>query len=227
MMIQYHDVIKPVYLYAVVKMIMTHQTSGLPTNIIENMPISSLLEWYINRRYINPLQQLDWQHRIDPSTLDEILYSVLDTDESIYQLAPRLNIDRIFYVYRQQHMSFPIYVYSEREEPAIRTDIKQSLSGITAYYVHGDLRSAIKKCGQNFTYIFSDISLLATACDILKGTFAHVLLTKDYRYNTSWPNTFKYDMQELMSSHPFIRLGTTQAMDLTLLANAFDNISLK
>ena len=226
MFIQYHDVIKPVYLYAIVKMIITGNTFGLPVNIIQNMSLLSIVEWYTRRRYRNPLQQLDWAHKSDSQTLDDIMLNILTNDPTIYTLCPLLNMDRMFQVYRHQHMSFPIIIYSEHDEPTIKDDCKHILSGIPHKYIHGNLKEAISKCDQNFTYIFSDIELVKHATEILTGTYSHILLTKDYRYNyTDYYKTPKYDLQELMLQHPFTRLGSTIAIDIASLGHGLNTIS--
>ena len=49
--LQYHDVIKPTYLYAVIQMMITKQTYGLPVYTIEKMSQLATVEWYLNRRY--------------------------------------------------------------------------------------------------------------------------------------------------------------------------------
>ena len=227
MFIQYHDVIKPVYLYSIAKMILTNESFGLPAYILRNMSVLSLIEWYIKRRYRNPLQCLDFSHKIDKSELDNLLQGILLSDNSIYDLSPTLNIERILHVYRQQHMSFPIYVYSENEEPYINEDCKKIFNGIKFNYLSGDLRKAINKCDQNFTYIFSDIELVKNASEILMGTCSHILLTSEYRYNyIDNCKTFKYNLNDLSMSHPFIRIGTTLAMDPNQLALSFANLNV-
>lgn len=226
MFIQYHDVIRPVYLYAVIKMILTEQTYGVPTKLIENFTISSIVEWYKNRRYINPLKQLDIKHISDDETLDDILDQILKNDSSIYTLAPTLNIERIFSVYRSQQFSFPIYVYTEEYEKAVKEDVDDLLSGISHQYVYGDLSECLKKCKQNFTYIFSNVELAKLAAEVLIGTYSHVLVASDYRYN--YKDNFKnmkYDLMDLMRKHPFLRFGTTTTMSIELLEGKFDNIT--
>lgn len=224
MFIEYHDIIKPAYLYAIVQL-MLGDSHGVPTEIIENFSLLSLLEWYKNRRYYNPIQQLDINHQTDPTLVNELMQSLLNNDASIYSLAPALNIDRMFAVYRSQHFTFPIYVYTPNNEPNAKPDIDKILNGITHEYLHGDLVTAIKKCDQNFTYIFSNIETMNSAVKLLHGTYSHVLLARDYRYNyIDYYHTFRYDLSELMRKHPFVRIGTTTAMDIDLLTNSFDNI---
>jgi hypothetical protein len=116
-------------------------------------------------------------------------------------------------VYRRQHMSFPIFVYTHVEENYIREDLKNSFPGVTMQYVFGDLRTAISKCDNNFTYIFSDIELLNESAEILMGTYSHLLLSRDYRYNyKDHYQTTKYDLHEMGLTHPFLRIGLTQSV---------------
>lgn len=227
MFIQYHDIVKPVYLYAILRMIFTKESFGLPINIISNMSILSLIEWYMKRRYKNPFRCLDYSHKLDPEDLDMLLQKILDNDDSIYRLSPPLNIQQLFSVYKRQHMTFPVYIYSENNESYIKEDCKHVFPGISCRYVHGDLETCIKECNQNFTYIFSDIELAKKSCEILKGTCSHILLSGDYRYNyTDNFRTMKYDIKELALSHPFIRTGITTAVDRNKLAIDFMRLNI-
>lgn len=225
--IQYHDVIKPVYLYAIIKLLVTKQYFGLPFNIINKMTIFSLLEWYVRRRYINPLKCLDFMNIIDNNELDELLINVLKSDDTIYKLSPALNVNQMLNAYRQHHttFTFPVYIYSEKEEPYIIRDCKQLFPGIPFKYLHGDLKDAVSKCDNNFTYIFSDIELVKKLCTILIGTYSHILITRDYRYNyKDNSKTFKYDLLEMAKTHPFIRIGITVAMNMNQMVSSFNDI---
>ena len=211
--LQYHDIVKPTYLYAILKIIASKQTYGLPINIINRFSTPSLIEWYLKRRYINPLQSIDYLQNTSKDQVDTLLQKILSKDDSIYKLAPILNIGGMIDVYRRQHMSFPIFVYTPTEENYIKEDLKNSFPGVTIQYVFGDLIKAISKCDHNFTYIFSDIELLKEAAEILMGTYSHLLLSRDYRYNyKDHYQTMKYDLYEMGLTHPFLRIGLTQSM---------------
>lgn len=222
MFIQYHDIVKPAYLYAICKMLLTNETYGLPFQIIKNLSPTGMIEWYTKRRYINPLKCLDFDNKASNDQLDDIMHHILISDDSIYDLAPALNIKRLLSVYHKQHMSFPIYVYSEKEEPYIKMDCKNLFNGIPIKYVFGDLKECIHECDQNFTYIFSDIELVRKAAEILSGLCSHVLLPMEYRYNyIDNCRTFKYDLMDLSKKYPFNRIGTTLAIDYDNLIRSF------
>jgi hypothetical protein len=206
-------------------MILTKTTYGLPFHILERLSIFSFIEWYMKRRYVNPLCCIDYKHQASPDELDNILSKVLNSDPSIYKLSPALNIQSLMYVYKKQSMVFPIYIYSKKEEPNILPDCKEVFSGIKIKYLYGDLKEAILKCDQNFTYIFSDIELLKDACTILHGTYSHILLAKDFRYNyIDNCKTLKYDLYDLTIKHPFIRTGLILSSDMNKLAMSFGKI---
>ena len=225
MFIQYHDVLKPVYLYAVVKMILDNNTHGLPLNLIASLNIVSLVEWYRNRRYKNPLQQLDYMHKCDPTALDSFLSDFLKSDETIYSSAPLLSFRNMLSVYKSQYMTFPIRIYSKEYEEGIEKDCQNIFKNIPYLYLHGDLKECISKCDQNYTYIFSDIEEFKSCCKILGGTYAHVLLARDYRYNyTDAHKTFKHDLEMIMRENLPIRTGTISVLDGLDLNQTFSNI---
>lgn len=214
MFLQYHDVVKPIYLYAVIQMILTGQNYGLPINIIKNMSIASLIEWYVNRRFINPLKQLDYNDIYREDAMDELIQQILDNDQSIYDLCPLLNIGSMMNIYKQQRMEFPIYIWTPYECRYVKQDCDNVFNGIEHHYIFGDLRGCIEKCDQNFTYIFSDIEMVKKSVEILTGTCSHILLAGDYRYNFSdYRKTLKYNLQDLATEHPFVRTGLTRVMD--------------
>lgn len=219
MFLQYHDIIKPTYLFALLQMLCTNTTYGLPFEIISNMSIVSLIEMYFNRSTINPLPLLDPLKKATQPQLDEILDKVMESDQSIYKLAPHLNTKRMINVCIAQKISFPIYVYTEKFNPLITLDCKSLFPGMQVQYLHGDLQTAINRCDQNFTYILSDIELLKSLAKILKGTCSHILLARDYRYNYSdFYKTLKYNLKDIANNTPYLRIGTTLAANKPELA---------
>lgn len=227
MFIQYHDLIKPVKLYAIIRMILTGESFGLPIYIIKDMRNISIVEWYMKRRYINPIQQLDFAHRIDPDELNKILHDMLLSDRSLYTTAPPLNVVKMLSAYKREHMQFPVFIYTEEEEPFVLEDCQNLLPGVPIRYVYGDLKEALSGCGQNFTYIFSDVKMAKDATEMLHGTMSHVLVAGDYRYNYSYigrERKMTYDLLELERKHPIVRTGTTMAVDQKELAYALKHI---
>ena len=213
MFLQFHDIVQPVYLMAIIKYIINNDAFGLPIDILKYMGIPSLVEWYMNRRYINPLQCLDINHQVDIKDLDDAMQYTLKNDSSIYKITPALNIKRMLIVYKQQYMSFPIFVYTEKYEEGVERYVSHVLHDISITYVHGDLKAAISKCDQNFTYIFSDIELANKASNLLAGTYSNLLIARDYRYNyKEGSKSLKYDLKKVAKDNLPIRIGTTTAI---------------
>ena len=225
MFLQYHDVIKPVYLYAVLALLMSENPVNLPLDIIAHMSSESLAEWYRKRRYINPLRSIDFNRLYDPEMLDEFLYDYLNSDSSIYQLAPALNIGEMLNVYVKQKMSIPIYVYTEREEQNIPFDLSKTFPGIKMNYVYGDFDEVIEPCMENFTYILSDAMLVERLFKHAEDLCAHVLLCSEYRYNyTDNCHTPKIDIEGMATTSPLIHLGLTHSVELIKLARSIANM---
>lgn len=220
--IQYQDIIKPVKLYAVCKMMIQDISFGLPLHMIRDMTVYSLIEWYMKRRYKNPLQCLDFKQKATQEQLDHLLQKLLK-DPSVYKLSPLLNTAKLLVVYTKQHMNIPVYIYNEQEDPHMEKDMQSSFSSINFHFLYGDLKEAVQSCDENFTYILSDIELLKNLTDLLLGTYSHVLLAEDYRYNYEG-RKFKYDLLDIQLHTPFLRIGTIQAVDLNGLLKSFGRI---
>lgn len=223
MFLQYEDLIKPVGLYVIIKMLIGNISYGLPLHLLSEMTNLSMVEWYMNRRYRNPLRCLDFLHRLDPDELDDLYQRILSEDPSIYQLSTPLNVVRMMTVYKKQHMSFPILVYHPTSDEHIEQDVTHVFDGVNVKFVTGEVEDAIPKGTQNFTYIFSDIETMKRASEVLKGTCSHVLIANDYRYNMRLGKP-KYDLGEIMRTHQFIRLGTTTAVDRVELAKSLSKL---
>lgn len=218
MFIQYHDIIKPVYLWAVLKMILNKENCNLPINILSHSRSMSLIEWYVNRRYQNPLISIDYLKKYQHSDLDKMLLDLLNEDESLYRLAPTLDVYKMLSVYRKQHMTFPIFIYSREYEQYIEKDIAGIFNGMPVKYLYGDLRSAVSNCNQNFTYMISDIELFKELADILIGSCSHLLLAHDYRYNFSDDHkTLKYNLYEMSKTHLYLKIESFSIANLNEL----------
>ena len=220
--IQYHDIIKPVYLYAICKMIIQNISFGLPIRMIKDMSVYSTIEWYMQRKYRNPLQCLDYQNKADTTQVDILLKKLL-SDPSLYSLSPLLNTARLLSVYVKQHMNIPVFLYNEYPDENMEKDIIHTFPDIHFQFLYGDIASCVKSCDENFTYILSDIHLLKNLSELLLGTYSHVLLAEDYRYNYEG-RKFIYDLLDIQRHTPFLRIGTIQAVDINVLLASFGRI---
>jgi len=225
--LQFHDIVKPTYLTAIIKLLLEDKPIGLPVDILRHFSILSLIEWYLKRRHWNPLVSLDYYGRYSQLDLDRMLHDTLLSDTSLYRLSPVLNVGRLLSIYSRQHMTFPVYVYTEEEEPGVESDIIDLFPGVPTTYLHGDLTSALSRCDQNFTYIVADIRLLRELVELLSGTCSHLLVASDYRYNFQPNDQLRYNLLSLMREYPYLRLETTSAVDPNDLALSLRDLSDK
>jgi hypothetical protein len=226
MFLQYHDVVKPTYLTVIFKLLMSRGDVGLPLDSLRRLSIQSLIEWYLRRRYWNPLRSLDYQGLYSEKELDELLLYILNSDDSLYSLSPTMNVHHLLSVYAKQRMNFPVYVYTEAHEPNIHQDAKTLFPGINTIYLHGPIEEVLIKCDQNFTYMIADIELYQRLVKALEGTCSHLLLANDYRYNyRPKSQKFKYDLSALMRDHPFVRLETNNVCSPVELVHSIKSLS--
>lgn len=204
LLIEYNDVIKPVYLTAIIKMIMDEKLQfGLPFHTIKSFSLASLVEWYKNRHYINPIKVLDYKRLATNEQLQKMLQIVLK-DQSIYRLTPMLDSIRLIAVSEQNQLNVPIYVYSEQNNPHIQEDLKQNY--INANYIFGPIKQIVEVIPSNATFIFSNIDLVKEAIEqIDPKKSANFIVVSDYGYNFS-NNHYKHDFGALLSKlfKPFI-----------------------
>lgn len=215
MFIQYEDVVKPIYLTLINKfLINNYYPISLPYSLLKNFSQASLAEWYINRKHINPLKELDLYKQYSEDELDKILSDEMDNDNTIYDLSPIMKIHKILLSYAELRMDCPIYIYSKNYHKGIEDDIQTCFRGVVPLYVHGDLEKCLQKLDFNFTYIFSDINLAAKAAELLVGATSHILVLDEYRYNYNDNfKTMKYNLQELMKKYPVCRIERFLGVD--------------
>lgn len=212
--IQYHDIVKPTYLWAILKLIIDKASYNLPIDIISHMSTLSIIEWYIKRRSYNPLLCLDLQNNYSTDQLDDMLSDILNNDYSLYDISPKMNIHKMLSVYHKQHMNFPIIIYSNKEERYLSNNTDNIFPNIKTKYAYGNIDDVLKEYNKNFTFMISDIELLKQISDKLTGVCAHIVLSNDYRYNyLDNHRTFKYNLYEISKSHPFLRIDAMSLVD--------------
>lgn len=182
--IEYHDAIKPVYLFALISIILNKKDYNLPIALIENFSFPSILEWYVNRPYYNPLKYLDYKHIGSDEDLDKLLLTILNDDTSVYKYTPHLNMVKILYGYSIKGMNVPIYFYSEYKEKGIEEDINNNFKELNIKYIYGPPSKICEIEAQNFSYIFSNIQ---HAEEFIKHhdpqKLSVITIANDFRYN--------------------------------------------
>lgn len=224
--IQYEDTIKPIQLFALIKMIRNDISFGLPIKTLAEFTQRSLIEWYINRPHPNILKSLDYQNKLDEELADQLVYEILSKDASLYHLSPELNIVSMLDVYVSQHMQIPVKIYHKIPDDHIIQDMRHRFKKMNIEFVSGSLKELVDQTHiNNFTYIFSNIEYVKEICDYLLGSYSHVLLASDYGYNKKGTK-FRYDLLELQRTHPFLRIGILSCINMNNILRSFDALAV-
>lgn len=182
--IEYHDAVRPVYLFALLNIIMNKKDYNLPIAMIEKFSFPSIVEWYLNRPYYNPLKYLDYNHMASNDDLDELLLNILDDDITVYKYSPHLNMVKILYGYASKNINIPIYFYSQFEEKGIQNDINNNFKELNIKCIYGPPKIIKDIEAQNFSYIFSNID---HAEEFIQhhdhSKLSVITIANDYRYN--------------------------------------------
>ena len=217
--VQYKDALKPIYLMALIKML--HNKSfrfGLPFEIIENFSLMSVMEFYLNRSKLNPLQQLDFKHKFTEQ-VDQILSKVL-SDHSLYNLCPFLSTAKLVSVMKDQNFNIPIFVYNETYDEGIAKDVS-ALSN-SPIFIYGPIEEVITKIPNNSTMIFSNIErIVETIKAAPRKMVLNLLLTSDYHYNFKSNLEYKYNLSEIITREfkPFIKASNINVFNKVEIIN--------
>lgn len=224
LIIQYHDVLKPVYLTAIIKMMINKDLQfGLPFEIIKSFSLLSLIEWYKGRSFINPLKLLDPNHKATDEQLQQMLNIVLK-DHSVYKLSPLLDTIRLIIASEQNKLNVPLYIYSEQFEEGIDKDLYYMQ--MNCKYIHEPIKTLIDKSPPNATYIFSNIDLLKESLELINPKkSANFILASDYKYNFL-NNQYKYNFSDILSKlfKPFIKINNINIFNNLRVLNDYRNL---
>lgn len=207
--LEYADIIKSPY-FNFVYMIMQH-----PNNFSENYVTEkflgfdppSLVEWYINRSYQNPLMDLirpEALEHVPAKVLDEFLNNQIEQIPSVNYTAAWLNMADVVRQLSTEKASIvkKIIIWHPYENNAIKNDIS-SYFGPRVHFITGDLQECLRYVPDDSTYVFSDIMNIEVI--LAEGKLKHcsVLVPEDYRYNFTEENKLKIDYGNYLEEELF------------------------
>lgn len=166
-----------------------------------------MCEFYLNRRYINPLYNFPLNSRISPEDgmrfADDVVRQSFDISNSVYSDDMILNFAvSLSFVLKDPNFIKDCRVYSEDYHKFIEEDL-QELYGKRVTYVYGDFKEAIKTVPQDSTYVLSDISKVQIISDEDKLKLNTILLADNYAYNYDINGNYKIDMVKLSENCPY------------------------
>lgn len=173
-------------------------------DLIRSLDLPSLLIYYFNREYINPLVDL-WRGDEKPmAELDAFLEDQMQSSNIFYDVHVDSNIVPMLNAVIGNEFSKRILIYNETDNKFIREDIQNTFAG-KATFVYGDIVDVLKDTPKDSTYIFSDVCKVPYLVETDRINCSAIMLPIDYRYNYTDGTRSKYlvDMDYLQSKYVF------------------------
>lgn len=197
--VEYTDIIKsPYFIFLHSLILYPNQFSEyLDIDRLRGYDLESLSEWYINRKYQNPLMDLlkdKYKDTIFPYKLDELFNNIINNYPNLITLSPLLNFSSVIKGLNINKNSIvkKIVIWNLYPNDIIRKDIRENF-GDNIHFVTGELYDVLKNVPDDSTYVFSDISNISVLLDSNKLNLSSVLVPKEYKYNYIDNNILKID----------------------------------
>lgn len=185
--IEYDDIIRSPMLTVMEANKHNHKLSEL----IDMRPLKfvykyGMLEWYLNRRRRNPLQELapaDPNYSVDDNTAYEVMKTFIQSDSHYVSESRPLVFFEPLKVIITQKFNMEYFVYNEYSNPFVADDMAVSFPGVSFKVLTGPFVEAIADIPPDATWVLSDITKLNDLDKAGKLNFANIMVASDYRYN--------------------------------------------
>lgn len=174
----------------------------LKLETIDHLDDISLYEWYINRKHMNFLIDLNrYPDKISDEEMDEILEAQMNITPAWYRNASQLLLYPLLGIFGNQKIAKNIIIYHPHDNNFVKEDIERT-TDLKFIYVK-DFKDAMDIAKENSTYFISDVRKL----DLMKEhgclSLSSVTLPIEYRYNKKNMTDFNFDFSELYKDNPF------------------------
>lgn len=207
--VEYTDVVRsPYYMFL-------HMMTLNPENFrehyeierLEGYDIPSLTEWYINRRYQNPLLDLlkkEIREKIPEEEMDKFISNEIIEVPDLIHLSPELNfVDTITKVTKQEKgIVKKVVVWYPFENAVIQEDIRDLFDG-TVHFLSGPLEEVIDEIPNDSTYVFSDIMNIDVLLNKNRLSLSSVIIPKEYKYNYTEDGLLKINYEKYLEDALF------------------------
>lgn len=207
--VEYIDIIKsPYFIFLHNLMLYPGQFSTYyELDRFKGYDIEALTEWYLNRKYQNPLMDLlkdEFRDNVPLYALDEFFNNVINDSPELITLSPLLNFSTAIKELGANKTSIvkKIVVWYPYLNDAIKKDIRDNF-GDNIHFVTGDLPEVLKDIPNDSTYVFSDINNISILLDENKLNLSSVVIPKDYKYNYIDNDTLKIDYKKYLDEALF------------------------
>ena len=175
------------------------------TDVIKYLSPQSLFDFYLERKYRNPLVDLlKDKETIEIETLDNLLNNLVNSEEIFFNSDVDTLVVPIINNLLAMSLVKEVVIYYPEENEFVKNDIEKKF-GNSVKLVTGDIRDVLKTIPNDTTYFFSDVINVLILEELGKLDFSSVLLPVNYRYNFTddKKDTFLIDMKHLSTKHTF------------------------
>lgn len=204
LVIEYIDLIKSPY-FTLLKVLPKNNKIKeiLKTELIEPLSDTSLVEWYINRKYQNFMMDLNrYPEQISEETMNKLLEEQICLSPKFYQYAAELPMVSVIKTMKTKKINVDIIIYHPHKNSFAKDDLANILNGSSLTFMD-NFDDVLDKAKENSTYILSDISKILRMKE--KGYLKHssVTLPIEYRYNKKSMTEFKIDLEKICHDNIF------------------------
>lgn len=197
--VEYTDIIRSPY-FIFLMLMMQHPNNFskyFNLDIFDGYGIEELSEWYIHRKYQNPLMEImmpEVQEKMKESDLNEFMNNELKLHEDLVKLSPLLNFGNAILTVPDNIIKSTVIWYPY-ENTVIEDDVIETF-GDKVRFVTGDLMDALETVPSDATYVFSDITNIDLLFEKHKLYLSSVIIPKEYGYNYIDEERLKIDVDE-------------------------------
>ena len=172
---------------------------------IDGLSNKGLMEWYVTRRYNNPLEDLIKKEvPYDKENIDGLLYSQLSCSSNFIDYSEPLLFIQTLKILISREIVKKIFVYSPIKLPGLEDDMKLYIDKEITY-LYGSFVDCLKKIPPDSTYVLSDIEKVEILNSNNKLNMNAVIVPYSYRYNykVTDKTTLKVNFDEFLKTSVF------------------------
>lgn len=203
--VEYYDVIKAPW-FILLGICRENENLKQIINIdpIENLPINSLFEWYVNRKYRNIFYELSRIKEIPMNVFDNLLYDQMGSTGMFFEMDTELNAVPTIKKVLSGILVKEIVIYTEKYSKFVDTDIQQLFGDDKrVHYKHGDINTVLNGIPTDTTYMLSDIDKVINIQETDHLGMSSIVIPHEYRYNKTVDGKWNVDLEYLAKENIF------------------------
>lgn len=176
---------------------------GVDYSEIRNLSSDGLREWYVNRKHVNPFEDLVKGETA--ADIKNICYTMMDMDERFIGYSNHLSFYNVAknILGPSSDLVKEVIFYTNEYSKNAEKFTENFGTKKKALYRYGDLESALPKMGVSATYVFSDITKVNVLEESGKLYLSSIMIPAEYRYNKKNFYDYKVDFDKMRENTVF------------------------